>query len=108
MMPTISTTDHRVSPPLVNTEDPYNAAYDLLQRNLQDGRGENIAVIDDQGRYTYKELDQRSSAVANVLLDAGLQMEQRVLLCLHDSIDFPSCFLGAIKTGIVPGHLQPT
>jgi benzoate-CoA ligase len=29
-------------------------------------------------------------------------MEQRVLLCLHDTIDFPACFLGSIKAGIVP------
>src|SRR5436309_14484049 len=32
----------------------------------------------------------------------GMQMEQRVLLCLHDTIDFPACFLGSIKAGIVP------
>ena len=30
------------------------------------------------------------------------QPEQRVLLCLLDTIDFPSVFLGAIKAGIVP------
>jgi benzoate-CoA ligase len=29
-------------------------------------------------------------------------MEQRVLLCLQDGIDFPTAFLGAIKAGIVP------
>src|SRR5262249_54009906 len=29
-------------------------------------------------------------------------MEQRILLCLHDGIDFPIAFLGAIKAGVVP------
>ena len=29
-------------------------------------------------------------------------MEQRILLCLQDGIDFPTAFLGAIKAGIVP------
>jgi benzoate-CoA ligase len=29
-------------------------------------------------------------------------LEQRVLVCLHDTIDFPTAFLGAIKAGIVP------
>jgi benzoate-CoA ligase len=29
-------------------------------------------------------------------------MEDRILLCLHDSIDFPTVFLGAIKAGVVP------
>jgi benzoate-CoA ligase len=29
-------------------------------------------------------------------------MEQRLLICLQDGIDFPTVFLGAIKAGIVP------
>ena len=82
--------------------DRYNAACDLIQRNLDAGRGDKIAVIDDQGSYTYAELDDMSSAFANVLLARGVQMEQRILLCLHDSIHFPVAFLGAIKAGIVP------
>src|SRR5438552_2116324 len=32
----------------------------------------------------------------------GLAMEERVLLALTDTIDFPTAFLGAIKAGIVP------
>ena len=32
----------------------------------------------------------------------GIQPEQRILLCLHDTIDFPTAFLGAIKAGVVP------
>ena len=31
-----------------------------------------------------------------------MQPEQRILLCLQDTIDFPTVFLGAIKAGIVP------
>jgi len=32
----------------------------------------------------------------------GLAMEQRVVLALTDTIDFPTAFLGAIKAGIIP------
>jgi benzoate-CoA ligase len=32
----------------------------------------------------------------------GIAREQRVLVALYDTIDFPSVFLGAIKAGIVP------
>ena len=39
---------------------------------------------------------------ANALTGLGLQREQRILLCLLDTIDFPAVFLGAIKAGIVP------
>ncbi len=39
---------------------------------------------------------------ANALRNEGLEAEQRVVLCLLDTIDFPTCFLGAIEAGIVP------
>ena len=29
-------------------------------------------------------------------------MEQRVLLCMLDTIDWPTAFLGCIKAGVVP------
>ena len=32
----------------------YNAAADLIERNLAAGRGEKIAFIDDHGRYSYR------------------------------------------------------
>jgi benzoate-CoA ligase len=80
----------------------YNAAYDLLQRNLQAGRADKVAFIDDFDVHTYAEVDRLSSAFANVLRGLGLVMEQRILMCLHDTIDFPTVFLGAIKAGIVP------
>ncbi|MDD9879037.1 MAG: benzoate-CoA ligase family protein [Magnetovibrio sp.] len=80
----------------------YNAAADLLGRNLEAGRGERIAVIDGAGPTTYAELDARANRFANALAGLGLEMEQRVVLCLHDTVDFPACFLGAIKAGVVP------
>ena len=42
------------------------------------------------------------SRFATLLRRLGIQPEQRILLCLHDTIDFPTAFLGAIKAGIVP------
>ena len=101
-MPFLSTADHQVSPPLITIPRQYNAAYDLLQRNLQAGRADKVAFIDDRGAITYGELDRRSNRFANLLVDLGVQREQRVLLCAHDTIDFPTAFLGAIKAGAVP------
>ena len=80
----------------------YNAAVDLVERNLVPGRAERVAIIDDAGSYTYAELGDRVNRCANALLATALQPEQRVLLCLYDGIDFPACFLGAIKAGIIP------
>jgi benzoate-CoA ligase len=80
----------------------YNAAADLIERNLNAGRGDKIAFIDDRGSYTYRALAERVDRAANALRKLGLEPEQRVLLCLLDTIDFPTIFLGAIKAGIVP------
>jgi benzoate-CoA ligase len=99
---TISTADHSASPPRLHIPRRYNAAEDLIERNLAAGRGEKIAYIDDAGSYTYAELARRANRFANMLVSCGVQMEQRVLLCLLDSIDFPTAFLGAIKAGAVP------
>src|ERR1700747_218974 len=88
-------------PPLVIPRD-YNAAVDLIERNLRAGRSEKIAYIDDRGQYSYAALAERVDRAANALRGLGLEQEQRVMLALLDGIDFPAVFLGAIKAGIVP------
>jgi len=101
-VPSLSTADHSVSPPSVTIRRDYNAAHDLVERNLAAGRGSKIAYIDDGGRYTYAELAERVNRAANALTALGLEMEHRVMLVHLDTIDWPSAFLGAIKAGIVP------
>ncbi|HZP86863.1 MAG TPA: benzoate-CoA ligase family protein [Burkholderiales bacterium] len=100
--PLPSRADHSVSPPLVDIPRRYNAAVDLIERNLLEGRGDKIAYIDDLGQYTYAELAQRVNRAASVLRGLGLEMEQRVMLAHLDTVDFPAVFLGAIRAGIVP------
>jgi benzoate-CoA ligase len=80
----------------------YNAAEDLIGRNLEAGREKKIAYIDEAGSYSYSELAERVDRCANALVREGVRPEDRIVICLLDTIDFPSCFLGAIKAGIVP------
>ena len=84
----------------------YNAAVDLIERNLLAGRKDKPAYIDDAGTYTYAELDARVNRAANALVALGIRREERVALALLDTIDFPAAFLGAIKAGIVPVALN--
>ncbi|TAM75747.1 benzoate-CoA ligase family protein [bacterium] len=79
----------------------YNAAADLLERNLP-AHAQKTAFIDDAGRYTYGELAHRVGRCANSLRGLGIEIEHRVVICVLDGIDFPVAFLGAIKAGIVP------
>jgi benzoate-CoA ligase family protein len=80
----------------------YNAASHFIDRHLREGRGRKIAYIDDRNNYTYAELAERVNRAGNVLKRLGLEMEQRVLLCLNDGIDFVALFWGAVKIGAIP------
>jgi len=101
-VPSRSSADHSVSPPSVRIPRDYNAAYDLIERNLAAGRAARVAYIDDAGQYTFGQLAERVNRFGSGLRALGLDMEHRVLLALTDTIDFPTAFLGAIKAGIVP------
>ena len=101
-MPSRSNADHSVSPPAIRIPRDYNAAYDLIERNLAAGRAAKVAYVDDAGQYTFGQLAERVNRFGSGLLSLGLEMEHRVLLALTDTIDFPTAFLGAIKAGIVP------
>src|SRR5579872_52137 len=97
------TADGSAAPaPRVVIPRDFNAATDLLDRNLAAGRGDKLAFIDDRNSLTYAQLAERVDRAAGALRRLGLQPEQRVMLCLLDTVDFPAAFLGAIKAGIVP------
>ncbi len=97
-----STIDASVSPPLVTVPRDYNAAHDFIDRHLDEGRGAKTAVIDDKGATTYAELAERVNRAGNMLKALGVGMEQRVVMCMLDSVDFAAVFWGAIKIGAVP------
>ena len=84
----------------------YNAAVDLIGRNLDAGRGGKIAYIDDGGSCTYAQLAERVDRAANALRSLGIEREERIALAMLDSADWVALFLGAIKAGIVPVALN--
>src|ERR1051326_372114 len=80
----------------------YNAAADLIGRNLAAGRGDKVAFIDDAGACTYAELAERVDRAANVLHSLGIRREERIAIAMLDGADWVAVFLGAIKAGVVP------
>ena len=79
----------------------YNFAADILTRNLDAGRGDKVAYIDHRGSTTYSALAARVERFGHVLRALDVRREERVLMCLLDTIDWPTAFLGAIKAGVV-------
>jgi benzoate-CoA ligase family protein len=91
----------KMSAPVDAVPRDYNFAADILKRNLDAGRGEKVAYIDHRGSYSYAALAARVERFGHVLRALDVRREERVLICLTDTIDWPTAFLGAIKAGVV-------
>lgn len=102
----LSKIDRTESPPRVELPRAYNMAVDLLHRHVHEGRGERTAIIDDDGRHTYRQLSERAQRSAGALRDLGIEPEQRVAMCMLDTVDFVTAFLGAISYGAIPVPLN--
>src|SRR5215813_6494994 len=96
------TTASVTEPPQISISQAYNAAVDLIARNLKAGRADKLAFRDGNASLTYGALAEQVDRCTNALRALGLEPEQRVMLLLLDTIDFPVAFLGAIKAGLVP------
>src|SRR3954467_10833985 len=79
----------------------YNFAADILDRNLKAGRAGKPAFIDSRGTWTYGQLAERVGKFAAILRSFGVRREERVLICLLDTVDWPTAFLGALKAGVI-------
>ena len=55
-----------------------------------------------RGTWTYGQLAERVDRFGGVLRSLGIRREERIMLALLDTIDWPTAFLGAIKAGVVP------
>jgi benzoate-CoA ligase family protein len=84
----------------------YNASV-LLDRNLEAGRGDKIAVHWAGGSVTYRELHGLACAAGRHFEELGVRREERILLPLDDSPAMMAAFWGAIRIGAVPVPVNP-
>src|SRR5271155_2801196 len=80
--------------------EAFNFAAHLLGANA--GRPGKTAFIDDAGAITYAELDKRARRFAAALKERGVKREERAVILMQDSADWPVAFLGAMLAGVVP------
>ena len=65
-------------------------------------RAAKAAYMDGERTLSYGALAERSARFAGLLQELGLRREERALLLMHDTVDWPVAFLGALHAGIVP------
>jgi len=70
-------------------------------------RPEATAAVHNGQRWTYRELDERASQVARMLLDAGIAAEDVVTVCLSRNLNWLAALLGVLKSGGVYLPVRP-
>src|SRR5947209_1982485 len=79
----------------------------LLERNLEAGRGDKVAITWPGGTVTYGQLFGLACATGLRMRELGIRREERVLLVMDDSPAFAAAFLGAMRIGAVPVPVNP-
>jgi benzoate-CoA ligase len=85
----------------VTFPEQFNMATYFLDARIEEGFGDKIAVYCGSKQYTYRDVQQMSNEVGNALLRLGVEMEDRVLIVLPDSIEFVATWFGIAKIGAV-------
>jgi len=85
--------------------DHFNLASWFVDRHLEEGRGDRVALISNDGPVTYSELAGLVARVGNALRELGVRQEERVLLALSDGVEFVATWYGAQKIGAVTAEV---
>ncbi len=75
-------------------------------KHLGSPKEENIAMIIEDtnlgtSEVTYKDLAVKSDRFSNFLSSIGVDVRDRVLICLKNSLAYPVSFFGAMKGGVI-------
>ncbi|WP_298207672.1 benzoate-CoA ligase family protein [Acidovorax sp.] len=85
---------------MTSLPEHFNFAEHLFALNRV--RGDRTAYIDDHGVLSYGALEDHARRLAAVLVNAGVRREERVLLLMLDTSDWPVAFLGCLYAGVLP------
>ncbi len=78
----------------------FNAAVEFLDKAVDEGVGDKIAIYSPSGNWTYKELLEKSNQIAHVLVDdLGLKTGDRVVLRSLNNPMLAACWLATLKAG---------
>ena len=86
---------------MITVSEWHNASL-IVDRNLEAGRAEKVAIYCGDEQVTYGELARRINRFGHALKELGVKQEDRVLLVLNDTPSFPTAFFAAMRIGAVP------
>ncbi len=94
--------DESVVPNALHFSANFNVAVPFIDRHLDDGRGQRIALRHQGGEVSYAQLADNVGRAGNALLSLGIAPGERLIMAALDEPIFFYVFWGAIKAGIIP------
>ena len=85
----------------------FNLCSYYLDRNLEEGRADKVALIQGQETRTYGQLAERVRQLTAALRAAGVRPEDRVLIALPDGFAFAEAFFACLRAGGVFCMVNP-
>ncbi len=85
----------------------FNLAGYFLDARVAEGRGERVALLYRDETWTYAEVQAAANRMAHVLRDAGVEIEDRVLIALPDCPLFVATLFATWKLGAVVTMVNP-
>jgi len=89
--------------------DRLNAAKELIDKNLEAGRGNQVAIIGAEGEMTYQELDHLVKQISQFFEAQGIKPGNRILLRGPNNLTIVAIWLAVLRIGAVAVttiHLQ--
>jgi len=84
-----------------------NLADRFLDARIREGRGERTALIAGERRVSYAEVHAAANRFANVLVELGVEAEERVIVALPDIPGYVAALFGTLKNGSVVVMVNP-
>ncbi|MYB35535.1 MAG: AMP-binding protein [Gammaproteobacteria bacterium] len=85
-----------------------NAGFELTDKMIEQGFGDNVALIGNGRQRTYKELTDWTNRLAHALVDDfGIQPGNRVLIRSANNPSMVACWIAATKAGAVVVNTMP-
>ena len=89
----------------------FNISEHFLGDRIAQGMTDRRAILTNQEELTYGDVQALANRFGNLLKDAGVQPEQRVIIALPDGPEYVGALFGILRMGavavMVNPHLQP-
>ena len=85
----------------------FNIADYFLDRRVEEGLGDAVAIRTDQGTLTYAEVQRLANRFGQALARKGVRREERVLIALRDTPEYAGALFGILKLGAVAVMVNP-